>query len=83
MLSQFLTARLSTAIQQVNYPVHNGQPNPAHGKFFIVGSIPAACYDRERGGSFFYDTEGECAQAIEAAGVTRYQLANCQWNKPL
>ncbi len=37
-----LSGKFSTAIQQVNYPMHKGLPNPAHGKFFFVGSIPAA-----------------------------------------
>lgn len=78
--------RLSTAIQRIDYPIHNGAPNPYHGKYFIVGSIPAACYDKTRndghGGSFIYDTEADAGRAIELAGVERYQLADCSWNKP-
>lgn len=65
--------RFSSAVQQVNYPVHNKQPNPAHGKFFIVGSIPMECYDTTRndgrGGSKFYDTEQAAIDALIAAGA--------------
>ena len=84
-LAQVISAKFSTAIQRINYPIHRGQPNPAHGKYFIVGSIPAACYDQSRndghGGSMLFGSEAECAAAIEAAGVERYQLCNCAWNK--
>jgi len=73
-----LSGKFSTAIQQVNYPIHKGQPNPAHGKFFFVGSIPAACYDSERGGSKFYATEQDAIDAAIAAGAERIQGVDCR-----
>jgi hypothetical protein len=68
--------RFSTAIQQVNYP-----QGAFHRQFFIVGSIPGKCYDVDRGASKIYRTLDECRAAIEAAGVSRYQLPDCSWNK--
>lgn len=80
-LSGFFSGRFSTAIQQINHPIHQGRPKPFHGCFFIVGSIPAACYDSEHGKSKIYLTLAECRKAIESAGVERYQLPDCSWNK--
>lgn len=71
-----------TVIQKIDYPTHNGHPNPFHGQFFIVGSIPAACYDPERGKSKIYPTLEAIRGAIESAGVKRYQLPDCTWNIP-
>ena len=73
-----LRGNFSTAIQQVNYPIHKGQPNPKHGMFFFVGSIPAACYDSERGGSMFYATEQDAIDAAIAAGAERIQGVDCR-----
>lgn len=74
-------ARFSTAIQQVDYPIHRGQPNPAHGKFFFVGSIPANCYDTTRnggaGGSRFYDTVDLAIDAAIDGGATHIQRPDC------
>lgn len=74
--------RFSSAVQQINFPVYRGQPNPAHGKFFIVGSIPAACYDESRnngrGGSKLYDTEQQAIDALIDAGATYIQGADCR-----
>jgi hypothetical protein len=69
--------RLPTSIQQIDYPVHQGRPNPSHGKFHLVGSIPVACYDREKGRSLIYDTLQATEAALRAAGVTRWQLPAC------
>jgi hypothetical protein len=49
----------STAIQCVNYP-----EGKRHGQFFIVGKIPATCYDHDRNGSKFYETELDALQDI-------------------
>jgi len=76
------TGRYSTAIQQINHPIHEGAKNPYHGHFFIVGSIPAACYDHEQGKSKIYPSLAAVSAAIESAGVERYQLPDCSWNKP-
>lgn len=74
--------RFSSAVQRINYPVHNGRANPAHGKFFIVGSIPAACYDPERnggrGGSKLYDSADDAIAALQAAGAPVIQGADCR-----
>jgi hypothetical protein len=74
---QLLGAKLSTCVQRVDYPMHKGAPNPAHGKFFFVGHIPAECYDvtrnNGRGGSRFYDTEEQAISAAFAAGVESVQ----------
>ena len=73
--------RFSSAVQQVNYPIHNGKPNDKHGKFFIVGSIPLPCYDMARnggsGGSRFYDTEQQAIDALIAAGAPYIQRLDC------
>ena len=71
-------AKMSTAVQQINYPMHRGAPNPSHGKFFIVGSVPAPCYDADRGRSRIYDTEAEAIAAVIAAGATLVQGADCR-----
>lgn len=74
--------KLPTAIQQINYPVHQGKPNPAHGKFYFVGNIPAACYDPTRnggrGGSKLYDTEQDAIDAAIESGATHIQGADCR-----
>lgn len=74
--------RFSSAVQQINYPIHRGAPNPAHGKFFIVGSIPAACWDPARndgrGGSCLYDSESDAIAALQAAGAECIQGADCR-----
>lgn len=76
---KMLGGRFPTAIQQVDYPIHQGRPNPAHGKFYFVGSIPGACYDHERRGSKFYDTEAEAIAAAQAAGAERIQRKDCSF----
>ncbi len=76
---RFLSGTFPTCIQQVNYPIHKGQPNPAHGMFFFVGSIPGACYDHERRGSKFYPTEQAAIEAAIAGGATRLQGVDCRF----
>ena len=70
-------------VQRINYPVHQGKPNPVHGKFYFVGSIPEACYDASRdmgrGGSKIYDTEQSAIDAAIAAGATRIQKVDCSF----
>ena len=78
---RMLGSKFPTCIQQVNYPIHKGQPNPKHGMFFFVGSIPAACYDHEKQHSFFYATEQDAIDAAIAAGAERIQGADCRWIK--
>ena len=73
--------KFTSAVQQINHPIHKGAPNPSHGKFFIVGTIPMACYDVTRnggqGGSVIYDTEVQAIDALIAAGATDIQRADC------
>lgn len=76
---RLLGGNFPTALQQINYPVHKGQPNPAHGKFIFVGSIPASCIDPETGRSMKYDTEQDAIDAAIAAGAVRIQGADCRW----
>ena len=70
--SLFSGQRFSTAVQQINYPIHRGQPNPAHGKFFIVGSVPVSCDGVK------FDTEEAAIRAVVAAGATVVQGADCR-----
>lgn len=78
--------KFATAIQQVNYPMHKGQPNPMHGKFFVVGSIPETCWDPDKdngpfspkGGSRFFDTEAQAIEAARAGGATYIQGVDCR-----
>ena len=76
-----LGGKFPTCIQQVNHPIHKGRPNPAHGQYFFVGAIPAACYDEKRNGSKFYATEQEAIDAALNAGAERLQGADCRWIK--
>ena len=76
---KMLSGKFSTCIQQINYPIHKGQPNPAHGKFMFVGSIPGACINPETGRSKHYTTEQDAADAAFAAGITRVQGVDCRW----
>jgi hypothetical protein len=84
-LSLFMAPRaaFTTAIQRVDYPIHQGKPNPAHGKFYFVGSIPGACYDAARnggaGGSKFYDSEPDAIRAAIAGGADRIQGTDCRF----
>ena len=71
--------RYTTAIQQVNYPVHKGKPNPFHRKFFFVGAIPADCYNYEKRQSKFYDSEQKAINAAIEAGATDIQRCDCSF----
>ena len=64
---------LSTAIQQVNFPVYQGKPNSVHGKYFMVGSVPTDCYKK------YYDTEAQAIEAAQAAGAERIQRIDCSF----
>lgn len=83
-LSSFIarSQRYSSAVQQINNPIYKGAPNPANGKFFVVGSIPMACYDVQRnggrGGSKLYDSEADAIRALIAAGAGVIQGADCR-----
>lgn len=78
--------QFSTAIQKVNNPFHKGLPNPAHGKFFIVGSIPATCWNPDKdngpfspkGGSRLFNTEQEAIDAAKAGGAVYIQGVDCR-----
>lgn len=70
-----------TCVLQINYPVHQGRPNPSHGKFFFAGSIPAACYDFDNQRSRIYDTEQQAIDAAIAAGAERIQNVKCEFVK--
>lgn len=74
---RLLSAKFPTCVQRVNYPVHQGRPNPAHGKFFFVGSVPGACM--ENGRSKHYDTEEDAIAAAQAAGAERIQRCDCSF----
>lgn len=78
-LASFLNAKYPTCVQRINYPVHQGKPNPAHGKFFFVGSVPVACLDPETGRSRHYDTEQAAIDAAIAAGADRIQRCDCSF----
>jgi hypothetical protein len=75
---RMLSAKFPTVIMQVNYPIHKGKPNPAHGLFFFVGSIPAACYNHEEKHSYYYQTEQDAIDAAIAAGAERIQGVDCR-----
>lgn len=70
--------KLSTGIQRVNYPIHKGKPNPVHGKYYLVGSIPMGCYDTENRRSLYYDTEEEAISAAIASGAEKVQNTKCE-----
>lgn len=70
-------AKYPTVVNLVDYPIHKGKPNPVHGKYYLSGSIPAACYDAEEKHSMCYDTEKEAINAAILAGAERIQDVNC------
>jgi len=76
---RMLQGSFSTAIRQIDYPIHKGQPNPAHGKFTFVGSIPESCYDAAAGKSLKYDSEQQAVDAAIAGGATRIQRCDCSF----
>lgn len=70
---RIISGGLPTCIQKINFPVYRGKPNPEHGKYYFVGSIPAACYDAEKKSSIHYNTEEEAIGAAIAGGAKRIQ----------
>ena len=78
---RFVQGTFPTCIQQVNYPLHKGRPNPKHGLFYFVGRIPLACYDGDAQRSRYYATEQEAIDAAVAAGAERLQGVDCRWIK--
>ena len=76
---RMLAGDFPTCIQRINYPFHKGKPNPEHGRFYFVGSIPADCYDREKKTSKHYDTEEEAIAAARSAGAVRIQASDCRF----
>ena len=78
-LGSFFATKFPTCIQgPINHPFHQGQPNPAHGKFYFAGSIPGSCYDHETKSSKKYPCESDAIAAALAAGVTHLQGADCR-----
>lgn len=75
-------AQFTTAVLRINYPMHQGKPNPAHGLFFFAGSIPAGCYDVDTGRSHRYPTEDAAIAAAFAAGATHVQRCDCSFAVP-
>lgn len=65
--------KLSTGIQQVNYPIHKGKPNPVHGKYYLVGSVPVECHEK------YYDSEGEAIKAAMVNGAKIIQNTKCNF----
>ena len=85
---RMLAGEFPTCVQQVNYPIHKGKPNPAHGKFFLVGSIPFDCTverptlgDINGRASKHYNSEQEAIDAAIAAGAVRIQRCDCSFVK--
>jgi hypothetical protein len=48
--------------------------------FFLVGSVPSSLIESD-GTKKTWPTLAEARAAVEAAGVTRYQLPDCSWNQ--
>ncbi len=72
-LSKFLGARFATCVMgPIDRPIHEGRPNHAHGKFFLVGSVPASCCSAD-GRQLKYATEEEAIAAAFAGGAERVQ----------
>ncbi len=65
--------RLPTVIRRIDYPMHKGQPNPSHGKYHFVGSVPVAFSDTR------FDTEQDAITAAISAGCTRIQRWDCSF----
>ncbi len=74
-LSARLFGKLSTAIQQIDYPVSCGKPNPFHGHFFLVGSVPVTLHKQT------WPTLPEVEAALVSAGVTRWQRPDCTFKQ--
>jgi hypothetical protein len=76
-LGHILRGNFSTCVQRIDYPIHRGAPNPAHGKFYFVGSIPVEC--THEGKSKHYDTEADAIASAIAAGAKRIQRVDCSF----
>lgn len=70
-------AKFSTAIRKIDYPIHQGKPNPSHGKFHFVGSIPESCMCPLRRRSKLYDSEQQAIDDAIAGGATTIQRVDC------
>lgn len=77
---------LPTCVQRVNYPVHKGQPNPHHGTFYFVGSIPGDCTEARPTlgnpngrASKHYASEADAITAAIVAGAKRIQRCDCSF----
>ena len=72
-------ARYATALLKINYPEHNGRPNPKHGKIHVVGSVPITCMEADLTTKKYYDTEADALAACSAGGATDIQRLDCSW----
>lgn len=72
---RLLRSEFPSAILRIDYPIHKGAPNPSHGKYHVVGRVPAACHGVK------YTTEEECIAALIANGATRIQRTDCSFVK--
>ncbi len=77
---------LPTCVQRVDYPIHKGQPNPSHGTYYFVGSIPGHCTEpRPTLGnpngraSKHYASESDAITAAIVAGAKRIQRVDCSF----
>jgi len=61
------TGNFPTCIRRIDYPIHKGQPNPSHGKYHFVGSVPVI-YAHIR-----FATEQDAIHAAVLAGAERIQ----------
>ena len=68
-----LQGRMTTGMRRVDYPVHQGKPNPVHGKIHLVGSVPAVLL------KVYFDTEEACIAACREAGVQNLQGVDCRF----
>lgn len=75
-LGQFLTGKFPTCIAEITWDC------PAKGKFILQGSIPVVCCDPETHRSKLFNSLADAKSAVESAGVQRYQLPDCSWNRP-
>jgi hypothetical protein len=74
---RLFNSQFPTCVQRINYPVHQGKPNPAHGKYFFVGAVPVSCM--ADGKSMKYDSEDCAIAAAIVAGATRIQRCDCSF----
>ena len=67
------TGNFPTCIRRIDYPIHKGQPNPSHGKYHFVGSVPVI-YAHIRFATEQARQQDVCLPTLETVRTTELSL---------